>query len=169
MLPLFKKLPTEIKVHIYEYLPVEKAVELLFGVKCDSSKLEIIHILAIDDGNLNFLKWLDRMDYQYQGYEKLADHAAKKGRLEIIKYFHLHRTDEFTKNTFNLAAENGHLDVVKWLHENRTEGCTTCAMDRAARNGHLDVVKLLHENRTEGCTADAMNLAAESGHSRMAS
>jgi hypothetical protein len=54
MLPLSKKLPTEIQVHIYEYLPMRKAVELLFGLKCDSYEIEMIHVLAIDDGNLKF-------------------------------------------------------------------------------------------------------------------
>ena len=62
------------------------------------------------------------------------------------------------------AARNGHLDMVKWFHVNRSEGCTIHAMNDAARNGHLDMVKWLHANRSEGCTISAMDDAAENGH-----
>ena len=68
-----------------------------------------------------------------------------------------------TTKAMDYAAKKGRLDVVKWLHDNRKEGCTTRAMNKAAKNGHVEIVKYLHENRTEGCTTDAMTWAAMNG------
>ncbi|CAH0513797.1 unnamed protein product [Peronospora belbahrii] len=62
------------------------------------------------------------------------------------------------------AAARGRLDLVKWLSVTRSEGCTIAAIDGAARNGHLKMVKWLCKHYVRRCSSNALNAAAENGH-----
>lgn len=75
--------------------------------------------------------------------------AARRGQLDMIKWFHNNDNECFNEYSMNYAAGNGHFNVVKWLHENRTERCFGIALTLAAENGHFEVVKFLYENRKE--------------------
>ncbi|GMF24410.1 unnamed protein product [Phytophthora lilii] len=70
----------------------------------------------------------------------------------------------WTKKAMDGAAKRGRLDIVKYLHNTRNEGCTVEAMNGAVANGHLDVVKWLCGNYSERCSSDSVNLAMARGH-----
>ncbi|KAK1930026.1 putative ankyrin repeat protein [Phytophthora citrophthora] len=92
------------------------------------------------------------------------DVAAAHGRLDVLKWLHVHRDEKCSTNAMDLAAANGYLEIVQWLHGSREEGCTTKAMDGAVGNGHVHVADWLYRNRSEGCTTDAIDQAAQRGH-----
>ncbi|KAG1695063.1 hypothetical protein DVH05_020990 [Phytophthora capsici] len=92
------------------------------------------------------------------------DTAAAHGRLDIVKWLHVHRDEKCSTKAMDVAAANGYLEIVQWFHGNREEGCTTKAMDGAAGNGHVHVAEWLHRNRSEGCTSDAIDQAVQNGH-----
>ena len=116
---------------------------------------------AAQNGELDLLK---RLPGSITGTKNAMDHAAWKGRLDVVKWLHSNRTEGCTKYAMDRAASNGHLDVVRWLHENRSEGCNYYAMNGAARNGHLRVVQFLYTNRNEGSVDIAIGYARRFGH-----
>ncbi|CAI5734915.1 unnamed protein product [Peronospora destructor] len=73
-------------------------------------------------------------------------------------------TRRWTVKAMDVSATRGRLDLVKWLAVVRSEGCTTAAIDGAARNGHLKVVKWLSKHYVRRCSSGALNAAAENGH-----
>ncbi|CAH0485364.1 unnamed protein product [Peronospora farinosa] len=73
-------------------------------------------------------------------------------------------TRRWTVKAMDGSATRGRLDLVKWLSVVRSEGCTTAAIDGAARNGHLKVVKWLSKHYVRRCSSCALNAAAENGH-----
>lgn len=76
-----------------------------------------------------------------EGLSSIADAAAEKGHLAILKLLNEVSDDEWPETVMDAAAGGDHLGVVKWLHENRYEGYTTDAMNSAAGRGHLEVVQ----------------------------
>ncbi|EGG18677.1 hypothetical protein DFA_04173 [Cavenderia fasciculata] len=120
---------------------------------------------------------------------RAINHAAKNGRLDIVEYLHLNRTEGCSTLAMDKAAMNGHFNVVQWLHwnrkeggttnaldfastleivefldKNRQEGATKTAMDNAALMGRLDIIKYLDKNRTEGCSAQAIDNSIRNNH-----
>ncbi|CAH0514109.1 unnamed protein product [Peronospora belbahrii] len=73
-------------------------------------------------------------------------------------------TKRWTTKAMDGAAARGRLDLVKWLSVTRSEGCTIAAIDGAARNGHLKMVKWLCKHYVRRCSSNALNAAAENGH-----
>ncbi|EGG15520.1 hypothetical protein DFA_10362 [Cavenderia fasciculata] len=128
------------------------------------STLQKVFNHAATMGNLDIVKFLhENLAIEWIS-TKAMDRAASNGNLEVVKFLHLKRNEGCTTKAMDKAAANGKLEVVKFLHLNRNEGCTTKAMDRAASKGHLEMVKFLHTNRTEGCTTDAIDSAAHNSH-----
>jgi hypothetical protein len=164
------KLPIEIVEQIYGYLSLDKAVELIFGIKKPSFLLKFQFVdflwrMAIQVDNISLIKWLVRN--KIQSSLNVIDLVADKGNLETLKWLSRFSVEICTSDAMDYAAREGHLDIIKWLHFNRTEGCTKRAMNYAAREGHLDIVKWLHINRNEGCSTYAMNWACSYGHLEM--
>jgi hypothetical protein len=116
---------------------------------------------AAERGVLDLLKYFHSVGGSFT--TKPMDFAARNGNLAIVKRLHANRKEGCTSYAMDYAAENGHLKVLKWLHANRQEVCTKYALDRAAENGHLEVVKWLHANGKEEFTTEAIDCAAENG------
>ena len=100
-------------------------------------------LLAIKEGNLDFLKWT--RDQSSWNETILAD-AAKQGSLSIVKWLREHGCP-WNSGACAWAASTGQLQILQWLREN---GCPwnewTCT--HAAQGGHLHVLKWAVEN---GC------------------
>ena len=112
---------------------------------------------AISKGHLEVVEWLSKkkgiteeFDESYFGEDNSCCVAARKGRLEALKWLadEGHRCDEVTCVS---AAKGGHLEVLKWLKE---IGCAlndgVCSV--AAGEGHLEVLKWAREQ--QGCKWD---------------
>lgn len=90
---------------------------------------------AVSGGHFDIVKWL--FDRGGTCSTAAPESAAEQGDLEMLRWFHEHFPDQFTRRVMDQAARKCHLDVVKWLHSNRSEGCTRHAMYHAASNGFL--------------------------------
>ena len=114
-------------------------------------------ISAARAGNLSVLKYLltegvticcpkINDDKIRRTHNQICSHAAKKGRIHILRYA---KENDFSwnKETCSSAAYNGHLDILIWLRKN---GCPweSCTCSSAALNGHLDILKWARRN---GC------------------
>ncbi|KAL3657648.1 hypothetical protein V7S43_017451 [Phytophthora oleae] len=124
-------------------------------------RLDVLSRLRTCSSSTNIL---EKTDVWWPPGCHALDVAAAHGRLDIVKWLHVHRYERCSTKAMNLAAANGYLDMVQWLHDNREEGCTTKAIDRAAGNGYIHVAEWLYRNRSEGCTTDAIDQAAANGH-----
>jgi ankyrin repeat protein len=171
MIPLFfftmffDLVPYEVKTKIFEYLPIEKSLDLLFnkniGHRLGKDVKKYI-VYAIKTNNLEMVKWLTNQNFRWK--INSIDIAAKEGNLNIVKYLHQHRPNE-SKDAFDLAASHGYLDIVKFLHYNRNESGTSDAIDFAAKNGDLEMVAWITENVPESeASYYAMDYAARNGH-----
>eukprot|EP01133_Synstelium_polycarpum_P013876 gene13876-16366_t len=121
---------------------------------------------GVDADDADVIKFFYRSEFDGRRLvsENDMDNAAATGRLEIVEFLHLNRTEGCTTKAMDQAASHGHYQVVVYLDRNRTEGCTTKAMDQASAYGCLDIVEYLDKHRTEGCTTKAMDQAAMNGH-----
>ncbi|RLO12628.1 hypothetical protein DYB28_008425 [Aphanomyces astaci] len=63
--------------------------------------------------------------------------------LEIVQVLVENRAKLPLAKTMDLAAKRGRLDVMTFLHVHGLEGCTTKAVDGAAARGFTDVVDFL--------------------------
>ncbi|EGG24159.1 ankyrin repeat-containing protein [Cavenderia fasciculata] len=116
-------------------------------------------------GNLDIVQTLhNRFADTIQVNTSAIDSASSKGRLNVVKWLHLNRTEGATINAMNNAASQGFLDIVSFLHFNRSEGCNILAMDQAAENGHFDIIKFLKEHRSEGCSRKGYENAIKNNH-----
>ena len=115
--------------------------------------------LAAKKGRIECLKYLHENGYPWDNWT--CNYAAMNGNIECLKYAHENRCS-WDEDTCFYAAENGHLECLKYAHEN---GCPwnedTC--EEAAKNGHLECLKYAHEN---GCPwdEDTCSHAAENSH-----
>lgn len=116
--------------------------------------------LAAYDGHLEVLQWLHEHGYKCKA--RAFDSAAGQGHLHVIQWLHSYGI-RGSGGAMDYAAGTNRLDIIQWLHSNGY-GCTRGAMDVAASHGCLDIVIWLHANRTEGCSSKAMRLAAINGH-----
>lgn len=73
----------------------------------------------------------------------VMDDAAALGDLDVLLFFHGHRSRRYTARAMTDAAANGHLEVVQWLQEHRSKGSATEAIKAAAANGHHEIVQWL--------------------------
>lgn len=74
-------------------------------------------------------------------YNVTIDDLAEHGLLEFIIRFPNKRC---TRNAVVMAARKGHLNVVKWFCENRPDLYSNDLPYEAAHNGHWDILKYLH-------------------------
>lgn len=71
---------------------------------------------------------------------------------------------QWTTKAMDGAAARGRLDIMEWLYVNRSEGCSCAAMNEAAANGHLEVVEWLSRNYSSvSRREEALCLAARHG------
>lgn len=106
--------------------------------------------LAAEGGHADAVRFLLQTARLRATTEGMAA-AALAGHLNVVRLLH-GAGCPCTQDAMDLAAATGRLSVVEWLHLNRTEGCTRMAVDRAALNDHLDIVCFLWAHRSEGCT-----------------
>ncbi|XP_065664449.1 52 kDa repressor of the inhibitor of the protein kinase-like [Hydra vulgaris] len=159
--------------------------------KKKNNKNNVIKILkaiirAIENGNLEQVKYLHKLKYYYEElainyatenydfeleqqlykfkykYEKCAiSSAAINGHFEVVKYL-LEIGYKVDKLAISYAAINNHFEILKYLHELGYE-CYDWTIDCVAKNGHLEILKYLHELGYKG-TEDAIDKAARNGH-----
>ena len=98
--------------------------------------------LAIEMGNLPFLKMLKEKGHRFNEYTFQT--AAGCGNMEICEYL-LDEGCKFNSFTTATAALQGHFEILKFLVEN---GCpmTSHVITNASINGHLDIIKWAKEN-----------------------
>ncbi|TYZ68638.1 hypothetical protein PybrP1_000236 [[Pythium] brassicae (nom. inval.)] len=105
---------------------------------------------AVKLGKIEYVKFLyelDPVNCANEGGYHTAD-AAKRGYLDIIKFFHECGDPRlFDSRAMHFAAVHGHLDIVKFLHENREEGCKHFTPEYTHESGHHHIVDYLCENR----------------------
>lgn len=86
--------------------------------------------------------------FSYADKALLTAGAAKRGLLDMVKFFHeSNDPDFFDSRAMHNAIVHGHLDIVRFLHENRDEGCRLRSLENAYKQGHHHVVDILREHR----------------------
>lgn len=146
----------KIKVDLFREQDIPDDIGIEEELSCDE---DLIPTTAMDaaakNGHLAVLLFLDGVDTASRNKQK-----KRSWKFNFATRHQIGHYPRCTSFAMDAAAARGHLNVVKWFHSHRSEGCTTTAMDRAAANGHLEVVQWLHSHRLEGCTTAAMDNAA---------
>ena len=166
----FKLLIRLFKVDFFSFLQESPSYSSRSNLGCISfcKRLDLLQILynetdsflnddsVLDSaGNIEIVKYLSNLGASCT--TKAMDNAAFHGRLDIVKWLHVNRSEGCTTKAMDAAAMMVELKVVEWLHLNRSEGCTIHAMDNASTYGNIVIVKWLHENRSEGCSVGAID------------
>ncbi|KAL7750519.1 hypothetical protein RI367_003854 [Sorochytrium milnesiophthora] len=87
--------------------------------------------------------------------------AAYLGRLDLVRFFLEHRTEECTRDTVATAILAGHLDVADYLRVNRNEGCAPNTLEEAPYGGCiLASILWIVKHYPEQLSEDAVNSAA---------
>ncbi|EFA77707.1 hypothetical protein PPL_12316 [Heterostelium album PN500] len=107
-------------------------------------------------GNWEILKRLKKLHEQHNNdsdfsYCSVFDSAASVGRLDMIQWLLVNRSEDFEKSEMLIPAiEAGHLPVVEYIlreHKELLDKEDKVLVKTAAVNGHLDVLKLLYEEK----------------------
>ncbi|CAK4117511.1 unnamed protein product [Aphanomyces euteiches] len=90
--------------------------------------------------------------------------AARRGHLDIVRFFIEQNRVEKVEQGLVAAATNGHLEIVKFLVEHNFIEQVQHAAQEAASNGHLYIVKYLVERGLDIDLEPAFIAAAKNGH-----
>jgi hypothetical protein len=104
---------------------------------------EITINCAAGQGNLEMVKYCVANECPFNS--SACASAARRGKLECLKYLHEEVKAPWNDITAAAAAENGHLHILEYLVERKYDKYSADACTYAARNGHLDCLKYLHE------------------------
>lgn len=103
-------------------------------------------LVAVDEGNLDFVKFLLPNVALERHYVALQNNASKFGHLHILQYLYEIGPKTFSRNCINLAATYGHLDVIKWIFPRTSDPCSFNAFFGAVENEQYEVLDWLFRN-----------------------
>lgn len=133
---------------IFPYVGVNGLVQILKWAKengCNSRRFEKCIIPAIENGNLDVLKYIKSIGYNWGDMNYI--HAIKNGHLHILKWAKETGSRLIISICAN-AATYGQLEILKWARENGHGWGRNICMN-ASQYGHLHILEWAIEN---GCT-----------------
>lgn len=107
---------------------------------------------AARGGHMHVLAWINDTIGQLGSMARAGycDEAARIGRLDILRYAHVHRVT-ITPDAASYAANMGHVHILEWMRSafggNNPFGYpanTLSSLTNAAQCGHLEVLKWAH-------------------------
>jgi hypothetical protein len=99
--------------------------------------------MAAGQGNLEMVKYCVVNGCPFNS--SACASAARRGKLECLKYLHEEVKAPWDWQIAAWAASNGHLHILEYLVQRKYNEYDTNACDYAAKNGQLDCLKYLHK------------------------
>eukprot|EP01133_Synstelium_polycarpum_P005911 gene5911-6841_t len=117
----------------------------LVNLAACTGSLEIIEYL--ESQGISSIKLVEFNMVAFNGHTCVFQHYNKHPELKSsLSNGHEHSYSTITPNTLMQAARGGKLDLIRWLHLNRTEGGSSETLQYAIQSCNLDVVRYVYEN-----------------------